>query len=246
VVARTLPRRSSTVNTRDGQPRLSVLVAVPKGDLRERVTHALEVDGVAITAHAASVGALLEGGREDSYDVVVFPCDPREDEQLAEVKRLRRTSSAIVLLAPAADGRCVRRALRAGALGLVVESKLAALGPTVRAAALGQISVPGESRAQIEPQPLSYRERQALGMVVMGFSNGEIAARLFLAESTVKSHLSSAFSKLGVRSRAEAAALVLDPAEGVGAGILTIPTAEDGANGHGGRAKRTRAPASSA
>ena len=46
-------------------------------------------------------------------------------------------------------------------------------------------------------------------MVVMGMSNKAIAGKLFLAESTVKCHLSSAFSKLGVRSRNEAADLIL-------------------------------------
>jgi DNA-binding NarL/FixJ family response regulator len=38
----------------------------------------------------------------------------------------------------------------------------------------------------------------------------------------VKSHLSSSFSKLGARSRSEATALILDPATGLGMGILTI------------------------
>jgi DNA-binding NarL/FixJ family response regulator len=46
---------------------------------------------------------------------------------------------------------------------------------------------------------------------VNGCTNSQIGARLFLAESTVKSHLSSAYTKLGVRSRGEAVSLLLEP-----------------------------------
>ena len=74
---------------------------------------------------------------------------------------------------------------------------------------------------------LSAREKQILGLVVMGLMNSEIAARLFLAESTVKSHLSSAFRKLGVRSRTEASELILDPERGLGTGILAISEEND-------------------
>ncbi len=56
----------------------------------------------------------------------------------------------------------------------------------------------------------------------MGYMNGQIAQQLFLAESTVKSHLSSAFRKLGVRSRNEAVNLILDPERGLGMGILAL------------------------
>ena len=56
----------------------------------------------------------------------------------------------------------------------------------------------------------------------MGYMNIQIAEQLFLAESTVKSHLSSAFSKLGVRSRNEAVDLILDTERGLGIGILAL------------------------
>jgi predicted transcriptional regulator len=56
----------------------------------------------------------------------------------------------------------------------------------------------------------------------MWYMNSQIAERLFLSESTVKSHLSSAFGKLGVRSRNEAVNLILDSERGLGMGILAL------------------------
>ena len=56
--------------------------------------------------------------------------------------------------------------------------------------------------------------------MTQGSTNQEIAARLYLTESTVKSHLATAFEKLGVRSRKEAAALLLDPGERLQAAAL--------------------------
>jgi DNA-binding NarL/FixJ family response regulator len=84
------------------------------------------------------------------------------------------------------------------------------------------LSLPRDARDVVARPKLSTREKQILGMVVLGFSNGEIASKLSLAESTVKSHLSSSFSKLGVRSRNEATAMILDPDGGLGTGILAI------------------------
>src|SRR6185312_13137483 len=113
--------------------------------------------------------------------------------------------------------------LAAGAAGVVAEPELAAaLAPCLRAVLAGQSCVPAAQAAQLAPAALSAREKQILGMVVMGCMNGEIAQRLYLAESTVKSHLHSAFCKLGVRSRNEAVSAILDPARGLGPGILTL------------------------
>jgi len=62
-------------------------------------------------------------------------------------------------------------------------------------------------------------------MVVTGKSNKAIAGELYLAESTVKCHLSSAFSKLGVRSRNEAADLVLQSGNELGFALVLTPGA---------------------
>ncbi len=101
-----------------------------------------------------------------------------------------------------------------------------ALEPTITAVEAGQIAVPAERRRDVDRPTLSRREKQTLGLVVMGLSNREIASRLFVAESTVKCHLSAAFVKLGVRSRHEAVSVILDPERGIGLGILRISEAE--------------------
>lgn len=115
-----------------------------------------------------------------------------------------------------------RRELR-GAHGVVLEANLnAALAPTLRAVAAGQVVYPVAAWEREARPVLSTREKQILGMVVMGFSNGAIASKLHLAESTVKNHLSASFVKLGVRGRNEATALILDGDSGLGTGILMI------------------------
>jgi DNA-binding NarL/FixJ family response regulator len=130
----------------------------------------------------------------------------------------------LALLAPASDAIAVRRLLEAGVGALVPpEGMLKTLRPSLEALAAGQVCFPLTARPRrSRGERLSMREKQVLGMVVLGQTNAQIAARLHLAESTVKSHLGSSFRKLGVRSRQEAAELILNPANGLGTGILSI------------------------
>lgn len=86
--------------------------------------------------------------------------------------------------------------------------------------------VPRSVRQSVDRPPLSPRERQILAMVVIDFSNAEIARKLFVSESNVKNTLSSAFQKLGVKSRSAAAELILDGESGLGPGILRISPEE--------------------
>jgi DNA-binding NarL/FixJ family response regulator len=142
---------------------------------------------------------------------------------LREAARRRPDAVQILVLERAPNGD-VRRALQAGAHAVVIhESVEDALVPSIRAAQAGQVVIPAQARRAGEQRVLTTREKQILGLVVMGMSNAQIASKLFLAESTVKSHLSSAFAKLDVSSRNEAVRLILDPERGAGLGILSIP-----------------------
>jgi two-component system response regulator DesR len=131
---------------------------------------------------------------------------------LVRLVRRRWPATPVVVIARSVRDRTARRLFEAGAVGLVLESDVRQrLIPTIQAVCVGQVVVPADQRAEVDSPALSYRERQVLGHVLRGRTNGEIATRLFLSESTIKMHLSSAFSKLGVRSRAEATRLLLDP-----------------------------------
>lgn len=124
----------------------------------------------------------------------------------------RRPATTIVATMPdRTPASPLRRALQAGAAGLIFDGDVeTALAPTVLAVASGQLVVPQALQRNVARAPLSYREREVLGLVVRGYTNRQIADALFLAESTVKTHLSSVFGKLDARSRAEAATLALD------------------------------------
>jgi len=90
-------------------------------------------------------------------------------------------------------------------------------------------------RHGVDLPALSFRERQILALVVAGLTNDEIAGRLYLAETTVKGHLTSAFRRLGVRSRREAVALILSADESLRRSVLTAgPTSQEPASPEGG------------
>ena len=133
-----------------------------------------------------------------------------------QIEAVRRACPDLSLLVVSTgDSRhVVRDAMGAGADGYVSESQIEARLPiAVEAVLAGQICVPRSMRRQVLRVAFTRRERQVLTLLRRGLSNGEIAERMYLSESTVKSHLASAFRKLGVTSRAEAAAMLSDPNE---------------------------------
>jgi DNA-binding NarL/FixJ family response regulator len=157
--------------------------------------------------------------------IVVAPHGP-ESDRLREIRAAAedQPDAPILAIMPAdAANPGLRRALLAGAVGIVLEDELdRALVPTAHAILAGQLAVPSALGRQIAPRPLSHREKQVLALVVKGLTNREIANSLYLAESTVKTHLASAFRKLDARSRSDAVARIQDPETGYGMSVLAL------------------------
>ena len=129
----------------------------------------------------------------------------------------RRGSSARVLVLTTYDtDEHVVSAIEAGATGyLLKDAPRAELLRAVQAAARGEaVLAPavasrlmGRVRApDTGPESLSQRELEVLGLVAGGNTNKEAAARLFISEATVKTHLLHIYAKLGVSDRAAAVA----------------------------------------
>jgi DNA-binding NarL/FixJ family response regulator len=190
----------------------SIVVVAASVETQGRIAGALAQQDLHASAQVDSLDAMDELSMEAST-IVIFVCDVDAPRDMASLRRMCRDArqQATVVISPPATGPAVRRALDAGADGLVFDPELErTLTPTVRAVSIGQSVVPGKFRASVERPVLSHRENQVLILVRAGLTNAEIAERLFLAESTIKSHLSSIFTKFGVRSRKEVAAAVID------------------------------------
>lgn len=193
-------------------PRPVIAVVADDDVRRRRLARAL--------AGRPTIGAdeLRSGKRADA---IVAGC--ADGRVRATLEQLEAAGAPIVLLLPTVTRADVREALAGGAHGIVLEDAVeATLEPTLAAVLAGQLVVPPTGRAHLAPPVLSPREKQVMGLVVLGLSNGDIAAKLHIAEATVKSHLTASFRKLGVRTRSAAVARILDPHEGLGVGILSL------------------------
>jgi len=188
------------------QPELLVGVEAD-GALLMRIVAALEADRMSVVDNGASASA----------EIRVVSVDLSKSVSLPRLRAdLTRGRGRTVAVSPQCGALGLRRAVRAGAQSVVLEPELEeALALAVRAVAAGLSVMPTVPRGGAKPLAFSYREREVLRLAVTGHTNGEIATRLFLAESTVKSHLSSAYRKLGAGGRSEAASMIFDPHEGL-------------------------------
>lgn len=193
------------------------LVGVLGDDMTaRRIELALE-RSARIVARGRSVDTLLDAERI-AIEVAVLAGGGELVARGGPVELLRnlRPSCSVVIVALTEEVGMIRKALRCGADGFVFGDAVDhGLAPAVAAVHAGHLSVPQAIRRRTDWSSFSVRERQVLQLVAEGLTNSEIADRLFLSESTVKCHLSSGFRKLGVTSRAEAAAAVLDPRSGL-------------------------------
>ncbi|WP_158891208.1 response regulator [Amycolatopsis anabasis] len=136
---------------------------------------------------------------------------------ITELAKLGNPARVLVLTTYDTDSD-VLPAIEAGATGyLLKDSPREDLFRAVRAAARGEAvlspavasRIIGQMRAPVR-EPLSQREIEVLGLVSRGCTNKEAAARLFISEATVKTHLLHAYAKLGVKDRAAAVAVAFE------------------------------------
>lgn len=212
-------RRSSPVTPAE----LSLEVAAT-GPIERRIHATLAADGLAVQPNGRTVPGRIR--------IVVH--DLGKALSVGQLRELLTDGhvARIIVVSPDRGQVGVRRAIRAGADAVVVEEELAGtLVPALRAVAAGLSAVPMGLRTAAEGPGLSHREREVLRLAIAGNTNSEIASTLYLAQSTVKSHLSSAYRKLGAGSRTDAASLVLDPDSGLLEAIWPGRTSEQRAEG---------------
>ena len=123
----------------------------------------------------------------------------------------------VIALSSFKEGTRIMNALEAGAIGYLTKDISAEeLAWAIRAAHSGRATLsPDVSQALVQaanksPAPgsdLTEREREVLALMVEGLNNTQIAGKLSVSPSTVKSHVSNILSKLGVSSRTEAVTL---------------------------------------
>lgn len=214
---------------------IRVLVVDDQAIVRDGLVTVLSlVPDLQVVGEAADGAEAIAMVAADPPDVVLMDLRmPGTDGPTATASIARsHPGVAVLVLTTYADDDSIAGALRAGARGyLTKDAGRAELATAIRAVATGQATFDAEVGARLvaqlaAPTPtapsthaptglrdrfpeLTPREADVLERIAAGRTNPEIAAELFLTVPTVKSYVNQVFAKLGVRTRAEAVALVL-------------------------------------
>ncbi|MEV4158834.1 response regulator transcription factor [Nonomuraea dietziae] len=169
-----------------------------------------------VLGEAGDGAQAVELARALEPDVILMDLRmPRMDgvSAIKELVRLGIAARVLVLTTYDTDSD-VLPAIEAGATGYLLKDALreelmraveaaargeAVLSPSVATRLLSQVRTPAD--------PLSAREREILELIAQGATNREAAARLFISEATVKTHVLHIYTKLGVNDRAAAVAV---------------------------------------
>ncbi len=202
---------------------IRVLVVDDHPIVRQGLRGYLEAfSGITIAGEAGDASEALALALRLQPDVIVVDLImPGSDGiEFISALRARGCQAAVVVLTGFADEARLLRALQLGVQGYVLkDAEPFELVQAIRSAVAGKVylhpsvaqkvaqMVVGQSRndGKMAMVELTPRERQILVCIAQGMKNKEIAAQLYLSEATVKSHVSSILSKLGVSDRVQAA-----------------------------------------
>jgi NarL family two-component system response regulator LiaR len=188
---------------------------------RGLATFLMVFDDFQLVGEAENGEDALQRCAEVLPDVVLMDIVMPGMDGVSTTRAIRRQFPHIQVIALTSfkEGKLVKSALEAGAIGYLLKDVTADdLARAIRAAHSGRATLSPEAEqalVQTANQPpipgldLTERERAVLALMVEGLNNTQIAGRLVVSPSTVKSHVSNILSKLGVVSRTEAVSLAL-------------------------------------
>jgi NarL family two-component system response regulator LiaR len=178
-------------------------------------------DDLQLVGEAESGAAAIKLCGEVSPDVILMDMVMPDMNGATATRAIRQQFPQVQVIALTSfkEGDLVKNALEAGAIGYLLKDISAdELVRAIRAAHAGRATLATEAaQALVEtanqpPVPgldLTERELEVLALMVEGLNNTQIAGRLTVSSSTIKSHVSNILSKLGVASRTEAVTLAL-------------------------------------
>jgi DNA-binding NarL/FixJ family response regulator len=173
-------------------------------------------DRVTVVGTADGGREAVEKTRELMPDVVLMDMQMPEVDGVEATRRITEAFPRVrvVILTAFSDRERILGALDAGAAGyLLKDSESEDLVRGIEAAARGEAPLAPKAAqvvltsrtARSSTSDLTQRERDVLGLLVRGMPNKQIATELEISEKTVKAHLSSAFRRIGVTDRTQAA-----------------------------------------
>jgi DNA-binding NarL/FixJ family response regulator len=169
-----------------------------------------------VVAEATNGRQALEFFRHHRPDVTLMDLRMPEMDGIEAITAIRKEfpDSRFIVLTTYDGDEDIYRALQAGARSYLLKDMLQdGLVEAIRAVHAGQRRIPAEVAGRLAERmdrtELTSREMEVLKLIVEGKSNKDIAARLKIAEGTVKIHINNILSKLGVTDRTQAATFAL-------------------------------------
>ncbi len=175
-------------------------------------------DGLIVVGSAESgkTGIELVVALQPDVALIDFRLGDMTGAEVVKAITAQSPNTRCVILTGSGQDRALLESLEAGALGFVTKhQRFGDVVEAVRAAARGEASIPPgllgkvlpQLRSNDSPSRLTDRERDVLQLLAAGKANADIASELFISVNTVRNHVANVLTKLGAKSRTEAAAI---------------------------------------
>ncbi len=206
----------TTDPTPEGAAPIRVVIVDDHAMIRAGLEQLLDgTDDIQVVGHAEEGGQALDVVESMRPNVVLMDLQMPGVDGVTAIRRIQELDIGVdvLVLTSFNDSERIVGALDAGAVGyLLKDADPEDVLRGIRAVARGESPIDPKAartllgaRADSPPVQLTSREAEVLGLVREGLANRQVARRLDISERTVKAHLTSAFARIGVSDRTQAA-----------------------------------------